>query len=111
METMMLRDSLLRYWYGQQPLWKAYWIVGIAGTAVFLALLALLLGVPPLMPLAQATLAAFVLYTAFAIVVTWRCAKNTTRPRWGAIAQALIAAWALNVLLLAVFTGLDLLAR
>lgn len=104
-----MKTSLLRYWGGQQPLWKAYWLVGITGTLLFLALFALLSSTHALL-LAQAVLGAFLLYTFFAIIVTWRCAKNTRRPLWGSIAQALTAAWALNVILLVGFTALDMAA-
>lgn len=113
-----IAGELRRYWHGQGPLWKLYWIYGvllstIGGTALLAGTVQRTL---PL-PLLVAALAAGLVYTGFILVAIWRSAFNIggsplgiDREAWGWLARVLTFGWAINaagaaVLLLQVALG------
>lgn len=102
---------LKQYWQGRGRLWVVYWLYGVLGSAILTALLALpvaLAGVSAVYYLVA--LAVVAVYTVWIVVSVWRCAFNVDRELWAYLARGLTVFWALNVFLVAVFLGLDLLA-
>jgi hypothetical protein len=109
MEEVMTTASLGRYWRGEGPLWRVYWIYGVLGS--------LLLTVAIALPMWQkwigqgtaiAALIAGAVYTVWILVCVWRCALNIegeplgmSRDGWALLARMLTFAWAINVLGLA----------
>lgn len=99
-----LIGEVRRYWQGHGPLWKIYWIYGvalssIAGAFIAAAVLQRILPVPLLLMM----LAVAFLYTGFILVSIWRCAFNIVtdplgidREAWGWMARVLTFGWALN---------------
>ncbi|HKJ95717.1 MAG TPA: hypothetical protein VKA32_08825 [Gammaproteobacteria bacterium] len=98
------------YWHGDGPLWHVYWLYGVLGSVVLLALLAWISRYTGVTPMAY-TLGAVALavYTVWILVSVWRCAFNVRNRTWAHVARALTLFWALNVLFLTVFLGLDVL--
>lgn len=96
----------LRAWRGEQPLWKVFWIYGVAASCAIAALyFGAMAGHTVLRQLLLLVLAA---YTAWIVVSVWRCADNTAEHIWGTLARFLTIAWALNALLVVTFLELDL---
>lgn len=99
-----LADELRRYWHGEGPLWKLYWIYGVllstlGGTFILAVTLQRALPVPVLALL----LAVALVYTGAILVSIWRCAFNIAgdpfgidREAWGWIARVLTIGWVLN---------------
>lgn len=96
--------ELRRYWRGQGPLWKLFWIYGVALSIAAGAVIigAVVTGALPV-PLLLVCLFAALLYTAFILVSIWRSAFNIAsdplgieREAWGWLARVLTFAWALN---------------
>jgi len=101
---LSLIEEVRRYWQGDGPLWKLYWVYGVAlssaGGAVITA--AVLQGILPI-PVLLVLLVVALLYTGFILVSIWRCAFNIAtdplgidREAWGWIARVLTFGWALN---------------
>lgn len=102
---------LRTYWRGDGPLWKVFWVWGVAGSWILAALfLAAVLAIGISWALYIATGVIMIAYTIWILVSVWRCAVNVEE-HWGVIARALTFAWALNVVLVGGFLGLDLLGR
>lgn len=94
-----------RYWRGEGPLWRLYWLYGVLTSCV----IALLIGLPAaygwIGP--AATFVALLLgaaYTVWILVSVWRCAFNIEGEPlgmgaefWGLLARWLTVAWAINV--------------
>lgn len=99
----------LRAWRGEASLPAAFWLHGVGGSAVLLALLGISLHRAELL-WEQALLVAFGLYTAFVLVAIWRCARNADSV-WSVLARVLTAFWAANTGLVLFFLQLELLAR
>jgi hypothetical protein len=103
-EAAMRLDAILRYWRGEGPLWRLYWIWGVLVSCV----LALVVGVPaaygwigPATTFALLALGA--VYTIWILVSVWRCAFNIegvplgiAAEAWGMLARWLTVAWAIN---------------
>lgn len=99
-----LLDELRHYWHGEGPLWKLYWVHGVAlstlgGAAILGGVLAGAIPVAVLVPV----LALAMLYTGFIQVSVWRSAFNIAsdplgidREAWGWMARVLTVGWALN---------------
>lgn len=105
-----MTDILSIYWQGRGPLWKVFWLWGVVGSWILAALfLAAVLGLGISWPLYLVTAVIMVCYTVWILVSVWRCAENATQEHWGLIARMLTVAWALNVILVGAFLGLDLL--
>lgn len=107
-----LTSKLRTYWGGEGPLWEVFWIWGVVGSWILAALfLAAVLTMGISWGLFLVTAIVMLAYTVWILVSVWRCAENASEEHWGAIARALTVAWALNVILVGVFLGLDLLGR
>ncbi len=97
----------IRAWRGEQPLWKVFWVYGVAASCAIAALYfgAMAAGHTLLRQFLLVVLAA---YTSWIVVSVWRCADNTTEHIWGTLARFLTVAWAANALLVVTFLELDL---
>lgn len=107
-----LIDTLHSYWRGEGPLWRVFWLWGVIGSWILAALFlgaVLTLGIS--WPLYIVTGIVMITYTAWILVSVWRCAPNVDAEHWGVIARALTFAWALNVVFVGAFLGLDLLGH
>jgi hypothetical protein len=99
----------LRAWRGEMALWKAYWGYGVA-TSVLLGLL-MLEALREHRPLLQQTLLiALAGYTAWILIVIWRCSAQAS-PHWRFFARLSTVAWAGNAVLVLGFLQLELIAR
>jgi hypothetical protein len=97
-------DELRRYWRGEGPLWKLYWLYGVLlstiGGAIMLgAVLERALPVPVLVLMLGLAL----VYTAYIQISIWRSAFNINtdplgidRDAWGWMARVLTVGWMLN---------------
>ena len=65
----------IRAWRDEEPLWKVFWVYGI-GTSVMIAALYAVAVYADRMALRQALLLCFAIYTAWILVLVWRCASN-----------------------------------
>jgi hypothetical protein len=100
-----------RYWRGDGPLWRVYWIYGVAASAI----MSLLIAVPAFFRwLTPAMLAGVLMATAiygqWLLVSVWRCAPNVRtnalgirRDAWGMLARLFTVAWAISAIGLAQF--------
>ena len=105
-----MTDIVATYWQGRGPLWKVFWLWGVVGSWILAALfLIAVLGLGISWPLYLVTAVIMVCYTVWILVSVWRCAENAEQEHWGLIARTLTIAWALNVILVGAFLGLDLL--
>lgn len=107
---MAMNSPIAVYWRGDGPLWRVYWLWGVLGSLVLAAVFgyaAQLHGVD----WGYFFIAAFIMgaYTVWILVSVWRCADNVVQPHWGQAARMLTVAWALNILLVGTFLGVDLL--
>ena len=102
-----IRNTFIgRYWRGEGPLWRIYWIYGacgslLLGVAIMRAVAADLIGPATIF----AALAIGGSYTAWVLVGIWRCAFNVAgeplgmnRNGWALLARMLTVAWAINVM-------------
>lgn len=98
----------IRAWHGEQPLWKVFWIYGVATSAsnVVLYVTAFSNG---RIALQQVILPCFAAYTAWLLVSVWRCASKPEEKTWGMLARYLTVAWAANTILVLTFLQLNLL--
>lgn len=100
---------LVRYWRGEAPLWKAFWLYGVLASNVGVALVAWGLvsgridehGLTGLVML-------LILYTVWVLVSIWRCAGNARTEYYAILARALTVAWAINSVLVSGFLLLEL---
>ncbi|MBZ0147031.1 MAG: hypothetical protein K8F62_05735 [Pseudorhodoplanes sp.] len=100
----------IRAWHGEQPLWKVFWIYGVA-TSVTIVALYVIAFYDDRMALRQVLLPCFAAYTVWILVSVWRCASNTREPSWGTLARFLTVAWAVNTILVLTFLQLNLLIK
>jgi len=98
----------LRAWRGQQPLWKVFWVYGVAASAALIALYVIAFYLKRV-ELRQILLPCFAIYTAWILVAVWRCANNTREQFWSIVARFLTVAWACNTILILVFLQLNLI--
>lgn len=102
---------LAAYWQGRGPLWKVFWLWGVLGSWILAGIFATaVISAGLSWPLYVITAFIMLAYTVWILVSVWRCADNAAQEKWRGIARVLTVAWALNVLLVGVFLGLDLLA-
>ena len=99
---------VLRFWRGQGPLWKVYWLYGVAVSSALAAAFGAALYAANV-PMQQVLLPVIFLYTLWVVVSVWRCAPNTTKETYTHLARALTVAWALNVVFLLIALEFDLL--
>ncbi len=103
-------ETISYYWQGQGPLWKVFWLWGVAGSwllaAIFLTITRAW-GLSWALYVVMATI--MTIYTIWILVSVWRCAAHARNEQWQVLARVLTVAWALNVVLVGAFLGLDLL--
>jgi hypothetical protein len=100
----------IRAWHGEQPLWKVFWVYGVA-TSVTIAAFWVVAIYDGRTALRQVLLLCFAAYTAWILVFVWRCASNTKKKLWGTLARFLTVAWAGNTILVLTFLQLGLLIK
>jgi hypothetical protein len=100
----------IRAWHGEEPLWKVFWVYGVA-TSVTIVALYVVAFYDGRMALRQVLLTCFAAYTAWILVSVWRCASNTKKTLWGTLARFLTVAWAGNTILVLIFLQLNLLIK
>ena len=100
----------IRAWHGEEPLWKVFWVYGVA-TSVTIVALYVVAFYDGRMALRQAPLSCFAAYTAWILVSVWRCASNTNEKLWSRLARFLTVAWAGNTILVLIFLQLNLLIK
>jgi hypothetical protein len=98
-----------RYWYGDGPLWRVFWIYGVAASIVMSALIVasvMLKWFTP--PLLAGVLMAAAIYAQWILVSIWRCAPNVKtdalgvrRDAWGVLARWLTVSWLIGAISLA----------
>ena len=98
----------IRAWHGEEPLWKVFWVYGVATSSTIVAVY-IVAFYDGHMALRQVLLPCFAAYTAWILVSVWRCASNTREKRWGTLARFLTVAWAANTILVLTFLQLNLL--
>jgi len=100
----------LRAWHGQQPLWKVFWVYGVAASGVLIAVYALGFYLEQA-ALRQILVICFAPYTAWIVISVWRCADNSEERYWGMLARFLTVAWACNAILILLFVQFNLIVR
>jgi hypothetical protein len=100
----------IRAWRGEEPLWKVFWVYGVA-TSVAIVALYVIAFYDGRMALRQVLLPCFAAYTAWILVSVWRCASNTNEKLWSTLARLLTVAWAGNTILVLIFLQLNLLIK
>ena len=98
----------IRAWRGEEPLWKVFWVYGVATSVTVIALYVVAF-YDGHMALRQVLLPCFAAYTAWILVSVWRCVSNTNEKLWSTLARFLIVAWAGNTILVLTFLQLNLL--
>lgn len=101
-------DAELRAWRGEQPLWKVFWVYGVAASSALIGLYATAFYVDRI-GLRQVLLLCFAAYTVWILVSVWRCANNTEEKYWSLLARLLTVAWACNTVLIVVFLEFNLI--
>lgn len=93
-----LSGFFLHYSEGNAPLWKAFWVWGVALSWILFGLFTLLTSAIGL-NWGVFMLATVVMmpYTAWILVAVWLCAFNVGNDLWGYIARFLTVVWALNI--------------
>jgi hypothetical protein len=109
------RNVFSQSWFGIAPLWKAFWIVGVAGHVLVLMSTEFMLGLVPRSILTKSAMIwsgtswlTYFAYAVFSSICIWRCAENASSPVWAALARAAVALNALFVafgILLLLATG------
>lgn len=95
-----------RYWRGEGPLWKIYWLYGVYGSLLMAVMIARALAADLFGPVTiPAALAVGGSYTTWVLVGIWRCAFNVAgtplgmdRNGWALLARMLTVAWGINVM-------------
>lgn len=100
----------LAAWRGRQPLWKVFWLYGVAVSGILIAiyLFAFLIEA---VALRQILVLCFAPYTAWIVVSIWRCAFNAREKFWGMLARFLTVAWAGNTIFIVVFIEMNLMTH
>jgi hypothetical protein len=100
----------IRAWRGEQPLWKVFWLYGVATSLALITVYVVAFFIDRV-TLRQVLLVLFAPYTAWILVSVWRCANNTREYIWTLLARLLTVAWACNTILVLVFLEMNLIAR
>ena len=85
----------VRAWRGQEPLWKVFWVYGVA-TSVTIVTFYVVAFYGGRLALRQVLLPCFAAYTAWILISVRRCADNTDENLWSTLARLLTLAWAGN---------------
>jgi hypothetical protein len=99
-----------RSWHGEEPLWKVFWIYGVARSGIIAAFYAVAIYADYVV-LQQMLLVCFATYTIWILVSVWRCANNIEEKSWGLLARLLTVAWAGNTIMVLTFLQFDLLTK
>jgi hypothetical protein len=81
------------YLSGQEPLWKAFWLLTVGGTLVIglVGYSIYLAGTAFQLPTAQIGAVVSILlllpYSLFCVVAVWRCSGNTEKREWAVLAK------------------------
>jgi hypothetical protein len=100
----------LSAWRGQQPLWKVFWLYGVAASGVLIAIYVLAFLVEAV-ALRQILVLCFAPYTAWILVSIWRCSNNVREQFWRVLARFLTVAWACNAVLIVIFIEMNLITH
>jgi hypothetical protein len=100
----------LSAWRGQQPLWKVFWLYGVAVSGALIAIY-LLAFVVDAVALRQILVLCFVPYTAWILVSIWRCSNNVREQFWRVVARFLTVAWACNAVMIVIFVEMNLITH
>lgn len=100
----------LRAWRGQQPLWKVFWLYGVATSSILIAVYVFAF-LFEYVVLRQILVLCFAPYTAWTLVSIWRCANNAREQFWGMLARFLTVAWAFNTIIIVVFVEMNLITH
>jgi len=98
----------IQAWRGRQPLWKVFWLYGVATSSLMIAFYVAGFYLDAV-ALRQTLLLCFAPYTGWILVSVWRCANNSTERFWGLLARFLTVAWACNSILILVFLEFNLI--
>ena len=103
-----IETFLLSYWYGEQKLWKAFWLLGFVFQILFFYFLLFLLYVGMLLKLTWSIkITIFLLsniYTVWILVSIWNCAYNVKNKIWGDVSRLVVV---LNIILIfLIYTGI-----
>jgi len=98
----------IRAWRGEEPLWKVFWIYGVAVSCSVVAVYIAAFDDAHVL-LRQILLPCFAAYTAWVLVSVWRCADRTEEKFWGMLARFLTVAWAGNAILIVAFLQMNLI--
>lgn len=105
-----LAGFLMYYAEGHAPLWKAFWIWGVALSWVLFAVFYAVVTVTGVTwPLFIVATIIMVPYTAWILVAVWLCAFNTQNDLWGYAARFLTIVWSANIGLAAGFLMAELI--
>lgn len=90
-----LEFFFLNYWYGEEKLWKAFWLIGILGrilVATFVIIFALIgKSIGLTWSIAILSFLFISIYIIWSFVSIWRCAFNTQNKNWGYVARIFIS--------------------
>ena len=100
----------LRAWRGQQPLWKVFWLYGVATSCALIAIYAFAF-IFEHVALRQILVLCFAPYTAWILVSVWRCANNAREQFWGLLARLLTVTWAFNTIMIVVSVEMNLITH
>jgi hypothetical protein len=100
----------LSAWRGEQPLWKVFWLYGVAASGVLIAIYVLAFLVEAV-ALRQILVLCFAPYTAWILVSIWRCSNNVREQFWRILARFLTVAWACNAVLIVIFIEMNLITH
>lgn len=100
----------LSAWRGHQPLWKVFWLYGVAASTALIAMYLFAFLIENV-ALRQILVLCFALYTGWILVSIWRCSHNALEQFWGLLARFLTVAWACNTIMIVVFVEMNLIAH
>jgi hypothetical protein len=100
----------LAAWRGQQPLWRVFWLYGVAVSSAMIATY-LLAFLAEAVALRQILLLCFIPYTVWILVSIWRCSNNVHEQFWRMLARLLTVAWACNAILIVIFVEMNLITH
>ncbi|GIK81450.1 MAG: hypothetical protein H3C55_13400 [Pseudorhodoplanes sp.] len=100
----------LSAWRGQQPLWRVFWLYGVAVSGALIAVY-LFAFLADAVALRQILVLCFIPYTVWILVSIWRCSDNVREQYWRMLARFLTFAWAFNAILIVIFIEMNLITH
>jgi hypothetical protein len=95
-------------WRGEQPLWKVFWLYGVAASSVLIAIYVFAFLFEHV-ALRQILVLCFAPYTAWILVSIWRCSNNNNF--WSPLARLLTVAWACNAIMIVMSIEMNLITH